>query len=174
MFVGNQGTKSRYKLPACFGKRTRGVEFGNRVDMKCYTELKDNFLVPKPYGIEYIRSNKLVHETAIPKGVSIDVSFKGKLRDSQIPVVNDAMSELIESEGAVLNLFCGFGKTTCANMISCRLGVKTLVLVHTSSLAEQWKERIEQFVEGSSVGMIKQSTFDVVGRTHVIGLMQSI
>ncbi|CAM9134047.1 unnamed protein product, partial [Sphacelaria rigidula] len=99
---------------------------------------------------------------------------KGQLRTAQVPVVEDAMESLVRDEGAVLNLFCGFGKTTCANMVSTRLALKTLVLVHTSALAEQWKERIEQFVEGSSVGMIRQNTFDIDNRTHVIGLMQSI
>ena len=152
----------------------RNSDFGNRLEMKCYKELKDNFLVPKPYGMKYIKSNNLPFNTVIPKGDEINISFKGTLRDAQVPVVDEAMFSMLENEGAVLNLFCGFGKTTCANMISCKLGVKTLVLVHTSALAEQWKDRIEQFVEGASVGIIKQSKFDIEGRTHVIGLMQSI
>jgi len=155
-------------------KDTRNSDFGNRLEMKCYQELKDNFLVPKPYGMNYIKKNNLPFNTIIPKGDDINISFKGKLREAQVPVVDEAMESMLENEGAVLNLFCGFGKTTCANMISCKLGVKTLILVHTSALAEQWKDRIEQFVEGASVGTIKQSKFDVEGRTHVIGLMQSI
>ena len=155
-------------------KDTRFPDFGTRSDMKCYQELKDNFLVPKPYGIRYIKENNLPSNTIIPKGDNVSITFKGELRRAQIPVVDDAMKSMLEKEGAVLNLFCGFGKTTCANMISCKLGVKTLILVHTSALAEQWKDRIEQFVEGSSVGMIKQSVFDIEDKTHVIGLMQSI
>ena len=153
---------------------TRTCDFGTRASMKTYEEFTSFFLVPKAYGLKYIRENNLQYTVLIPEGDRIDVTFKGRLRESQIPVVDEAMSSLARDEGAVLNLYCGFGKTTCANMVSCRLGLKTLVLVHTSALAEQWKERIEEFVEGSSVGIIRQKTFDVEGRTHVIGLMQSI
>lgn len=152
----------------------RDPSFGNRNDMVCFQELPYNFIVPKPYGLEYIKKLNLPYNTIIPPTENIDVSFKGKLRDEKVPVVEDAMKSLLESEGAVLNLFCGFGKTTCANMISCNLGLKTLIFVHTSALAEQWEERIEQFVENSSVGMIQGNIFDVEGRTHVNGLMQSI
>lgn len=152
----------------------RDSDFGVRPSMKTYEELPNHFLVPKAYGLKYIRENNLPFRSVIPEGDKIDVSFKGRLRDAQVPVVDDAMESLVRDEGAVLNLYCGFGKTTCANMVSTRLGLKTLVLVHTSALAEQWKERIEQFVEGSSVGIIRQKTFDIEKRTHVVGLMQTI
>lgn len=152
----------------------RDSDFGVRPSMTTYEELKSHFIVPKAYGLKYIRENNLPFREVIPQGDKINVSFKGQLRTAQGPVVDAAMESLLEKEGAVLNLYCGFGKTTCANMVSCRLGLKTLILVHTSALADQWKERIEQFVDGSSVGIIRQKTFDVEGRTHVVGLMQSI
>lgn len=153
---------------------TRNPDFGVRENMKTYEELPDHFLVPKAYGVRYIREKKLPFRVVIPGGHPIDVSFKGQLRAAQVPVVDLAIKSLARDEGAVLNLYCGFGKTTCANMVSCRLGLKTLILVHTSALAEQWKERIEQFVRGCSVGMIRQKTCDIEGKTHVVGLMQSI
>ena len=153
---------------------TRNSDFGVRENMKTYEELPNHFLVPKTYGLRYIRQNQLPFRVVIPDGDSIDVRFKGQLRVAQVPVVDEAMEVLARDEGAVLNLYCGFGKTTCANMVSCRLGLKTLILVHTSALAEQWKQRIEQFVDGCSVGTIRQKTFDVEGRTHVVGLMQTI
>ena len=152
----------------------RDPDFGVRENMITYEELKNHFLVPKTYGLKYIRQNKLPFRAVIPEGDRIDVRFKGQLRAAQVPVVDEAIEILARDEGAVLNLYCGFGKTTCANMVSCRLGLKTLVLVHTSALAEQWKQRIEQFVDGCSVGLIRQKTFDVEGRTHVVGLMQTI
>lgn len=153
---------------------TRNSDFGVRENMKTYEELKNHFLVPKTYGLRYIKQNKLPFRAVIPEGDRIDVRFKGQLRTAQVPVVDEAMEVLARDEGAVLNLYCGFGKTTCANMVSCRMGLKTLILVHTSALAEQWKQRIEQFVDGCSVGIIRQKTFDIEGRTHVVGLMQTI
>jgi len=175
----------RVRIPKTFLKKsradadlvisdTRNPDFGVRENMKTYEELPKHFLVPKAYGLKYIRDNNLPFRALIPEGEKIDVSFKGQLRTAQVPVVDMAMKSLVREEGAVLNLYCGFGKTTCANMVSCRLGLKTLILVHTSALAEQWKERIEQFVQGCSVGMIRQTICDIEGRTHVVGLMQSI
>lgn len=153
---------------------TRDSDFGLRPSLTTYQELSQHYLVPKAYGLTYIKNNNLPSTSIVPNGSPIQVSFRGTLRDAQVPVVQKTISTLLQDQGAVLNLYCGFGKTTCANMVSCRLGLKTLVLVHTSALAQQWKERIQQFVEGSSVGIIQQNTFDIDRRTHVIALMQTI
>jgi len=155
-------------------KDERENPFGKREPLVCYTELPGSYIVPRQYGIKYINDNNLLSEDRRVEGDRIDVTFKGSLREQQVPVVDETMEVLLKDEGATMNLYCGFGKTTCANMISCRLGLKTLVLVHTSALAAQWKDRITQFVEGSSVGMIRQKTFDVENRTHVVALMQSV
>ena len=71
-------------------------------------------------------------------------------------------------------LYCGFGKTTCSLNISCHFKRKTLILVHTTALLEQWRSRVEHFVGGSSVGVIQRDRVETQGRTHVIALMQSI
>lgn len=152
----------------------RQDQFGSRDPLVCYTELSKNYIVPRQYGMKYIQDHNLPFEDRGPDGVRINVRFKGSLRSAQDPVVEETMRVLLEEKGATMNLYCGFGKTTCANMISCKIGLKTLVLVHTSALATQWRDRIEQFVEGASIGMIRQNTFDVDGRTHVIALMQSV
>ena len=148
--------------------------FGKRDPLVTFKELSHNYIVPAQYGIKYIRKNNLPYEDRRPPGDKIDISFKGSLREAQIPVVDETMEALLEDHGATMNLYCGFGKTTCANMISCRLGLKTLILVHTSALAIQWKDRIMQFVEGASIGEIRRDTFDVENRTHVVALIQSI
>jgi len=175
----------RVRIPKCMIEHDKIVKdliindqrenpFGKRDPLICYKELPGSYIVPLQYGMKYIKDNGLESEDRRVDGDSIEVSFKGSLRDNQIPVVNETMKVLLKDEGATMNLYCGFGKTTCANMISCCLGVKTLILVHTSALAVQWKDRITQFVEGSSVGMIRQNTFDIENRTHVVALMQSV
>ena len=153
---------------------TRNSVFQTREDLVCFEETKNFYSVPSIYGKKFILENNLLSKSIIPKGDKIDVSFIGQLREQQIPVVEKAAGVIKKEGGAVLNLYCGFGKTTVANYLSCKIKRKTLILVHTSSLVEQWKERIHQFVRGASVGMIRQKTFDIEGRTHVIGLMQSI
>lgn len=155
-------------------KDDRSSEFATRDPMICYTETPSSYLVPRMYGLKYIKKNNLQFEQRLDFGERIKVSFNGKLRPQQVPVVENACESLKCYEGTVLHLYCGFGKTTCASNISCTLGYKTLILVHTSALALQWKERIEQFVENSSVGYIRQNVFDIENKTHVVALMQSV
>ncbi|CAM9208041.1 unnamed protein product, partial [Pylaiella littoralis] len=88
--------------------------------------------------------------------------------------VEKTIRALETKQGGVMCLFCGFGKTTCSLHVSCHFKKKTIILVHTTALLEQWKVRIEQFVENASVGVLRSDVVDVRGRTHVIALMQSV
>ena len=149
-------------------------EFGSRDPLVTYFESGDYIYVPKVYGIELAKDKGYAFSRIDTAGEKINVTFTGKLRDNQVRAVRETIDAIRASEGAVMNMYCGFGKTTCCNYITCQLNMKTLILVHSSSLVQQWKERIQQFVRGARVGLIRQNTFDVEGKTHVIGLMQSI
>lgn len=46
--------------------------------------------------------------------------------------------------------------------------------MHKTCLAEQWRERIEAFLEGASVGKLQGQTVDVEGRNVVIAMIQSV
>lgn len=153
---------------------TKVADFGTRDPLVTYYERGDFIYVPKMYGICLAKDKGYKFTRIDHPGQEIDVAFSGKLRDSQRQVVQDTIDALRSTEGAVMNMYCGFGKTTCCNFITCSLKLKTLILVHSSSLVEQWRERILQFVSGAKVGLIRQKTFDIEGKTHVIGLMQSI
>lgn len=73
-----------------------------------------------------------------------------------------------------MSLYCGFGKTTCSQKVSCHFKKKAIILVHTTALLEQWKKRIEQFVTNASVGVLQRDKIDVTRRSHVITWMQSV
>ena len=62
---------------------------------------------------------------------------------------NDALAAAIKSGHGVLSLPCGFGKTTVSLAIACKLGYRTMIVVHKEFLANQWKERIQQFCPGA-------------------------
>lgn len=149
-------------------------EFGSRDPLVTYHESGDYIYVPKTYGIELAKVKGYKFSRIDAHGENINVTFTGKLRDNQVRAVRETIAAIRASEGAVMNMYCGFGKTTCCNYITCQLNMKTLILVHSSSLVQQWKERIQQFVKGAKIGLIRQNTFDVEGKTHVIGIMQSI
>ena len=78
--------------------------------------------------------------------------------------------------GALLSLPPGYGKTACALYITVALGVKTLVLVHTKVLVQQWRERIEHFVDHAKVGIVTATKIppDLAECTHVIVMLQTV
>jgi len=156
-------------------KDTRPAEYASREPFVCFTDGGDGFIVPKMYGVNFIKSNNLRFEDRQKDGENVPhIVFGGSLRETQTDPVQKTIRALEAKQGGVMSLYCGFGKTTCSLAISCHFKKKTIILVHTTALLEQWKERIEQFVTNSSVGVLQRDKVDVNDRTHVIALMQSV
>jgi len=153
---------------------TRSSEYATRDPFVCYKEDDGRFVVPKMYGMRLIREGDLPFEDRQKEGEHVDISFSGSLREHQVEQVDKAIVALETTTGGVMCLYCGFGKTTCSLNISCHFKKKTIILVHTTALLEQWKSRIEQFVDGASVGVIQRDRVETESRTHVIALMQSV
>lgn len=75
-------------------------------------------------------------------GRQIKVQFRGELRTSQTP----AVEELEKQSTGILNAATAFGKTVvCCNMIA-RKQVTTLILLQSSSLLEQWITALNNFL----------------------------
>lgn len=79
--------------------------------------------------------------------------------------------------GCLLSLPPGFGKTACALYIASVVSRRrTLILVHTSVLASQWRDRVLTFLD-SAVPVVVSSQKpppDLDESTHVIVLLQTI
>ncbi|WP_300805316.1 DEAD/DEAH box helicase family protein [uncultured Duncaniella sp.] len=76
-------------------------------------------------------------------GQSIDATFLGELRPEQAA----AIEELSKHRCGTIYAATAFGKTvTGIAMIACKK-VNTLILVHTKALLDQWRERLEQYLE---------------------------
>lgn len=73
----------------------------------------------------------------------------------------------------MLCLPVGFGKTTCALYLACRLQKKTLVVVHKQFLATQWQERIRTCVPSASVSVVQGGACDTSG-DFVIAMLQTL
>ena len=106
-----------------------------------------------------------------PKQIS--GTFTGVLRDNQTSVVDEAVSMLSTKFSACLVLPTGFGKTVVAIDLICRLGLKTVVLVHKSFLQSQWRERLGQYTTGLAVSFVGGGSVDWSGDV-VIGLLQTV
>ena len=77
------------------------------------------------------------------QGRELNISFKGELRESQIP----AAETMLENETGILHAATAFGKTVvCCDMIA-RRGISTLILVDRADLMNQWIKRLEEFLD---------------------------
>lgn len=112
-------------------------------------------------------------DDARSEGAAVPLAFHGELRDYQRRAAADVVRSWDECGGAMLCLPCGFGKTSVALHLACRLGRKTLVVVHTTVLRDQWKERIAQFAPGASVTCVQGPTCDLTG-DFVVAMIQTL
>lgn len=99
------------------------------------------------------------------------------LREGQPEVVQGCIDEMkrMEFGGAIAEVPTGGGKTTIGCEISRRLGVKTLIITHTTVLRDQWVvDGINKFLPNSRVGFIQADNYDVKDKDVVIGMLQSL
>jgi len=138
-----------------------------------YRESRNKLYLPRFFGIDtYGKPDTL----RISPGNKIDISFKGELRDYQTNIIDTYLKNVNDTDGGggLLEIPCGRGKTVMALKLIEQLKVKTLVIVHKGFLLEQWVERINQFLPGSTVGRIQGQVIDIEGKDIVIGMLQSL
>ena len=138
--------------------------------------------IPRFYGISKY-GNASAKPLALSRGLPVLLTFAQTLRDYQIEISNLFVAHVNGDKtsntsgpfgGGILEVKTGKGKTVIALHIAARLGLKTLIIVHKEFLADQWTERIAEFLPGASVGRIQGSTFDIEGRDIVIGMVQTL
>lgn len=92
--------------------------------------------------------------------------FRFTLRDSQKEVYDEL------DDNSIINAWTSWGKTFTGLAIAGKLGQKTLVVVHTTSLRNQWAEEVEK-VFGFKPDIIGSGKFDI-NTPVVIGNTQSL
>lgn len=99
-----------------------------------YSTLIDNIEQAKiPYEIEDERQN----------GKTINVEFKGELREEQ----KVAMNDILQFDNGILHAATAFGKTVVCSAIIAEKKVNTLIILESSALMEQWKEALDEFLD---------------------------
>ena len=147
-----------------------------------YLESIKKIYLPKFYGLENFGEPK---KTRLIFGDDINIKFTGELREKQKPALNAFMTQcntdfsknpefLKQSNGGIVSLPCGYGKTILALYLITLLKKKTIVIVHKDFLISQWKERIEQFIPDAKVGTIQGPIFDIEGKDIVLAMLQSL
>lgn len=104
-------------------------------------------------------------------GKQIDITFNGTLYPDQ----KTAATTLLEHNNGILAATTAFGKTVVACYVLAQRKVNTLVLVHRRQLQEQWKVRLEQFldVDSSYIGLIGAGKRKLTGQID-IAIIQSL
>jgi superfamily II DNA or RNA helicase len=135
---------------------------------KVFKNGKSGICVPRYYAEEKFGKAK---EDRRPEPTKVNLKFHGKLRDETHQ--NEALAKAMEAGHGVLSLPCGFGKTTVSLAIACKLGYRTMIIVHKEFLANQWRERIKQFCPGATIGLVQQDKKEVEC-DFIIAMLQSL
>ncbi|EKO8683909.1 DEAD/DEAH box helicase family protein [Staphylococcus pseudintermedius] len=88
----------------------------------------------------YPKAN-IIHQQV--EGKTIHATFQAELYEAQ----QQAYDALTQHNDGLLCAGTGFGKTVIASKMIVEKGVSTLIIVHSKSLAAQWKSQIETFVD---------------------------
>jgi superfamily II DNA or RNA helicase len=152
---------------------------------KVFREAAGYVCVPRYFGVDRFGPPT---RDARPTPAFADIQFSGVLRDEtrQNEAFAAGMRAFAEVGGGVLSLDAGFGKTIMALAFSSHLKVRTMIIVHKEFLANQWKERIQQFCPGATIGRVQQDKVEVqcdfviamiqtlCSREHTLGLFDSV
>lgn len=108
-----------------------------------------------------------------------EAGFRGTLLHTPVPqtdIVNSILRVLkCPLGGGMLQIGCGQGKTVCALAIISQLGRKAAVLVNNGKTLEpQWIRRIEEFMPGARVGVIRQKKCDIAECDVLVCSIQSL
>jgi len=137
-----------------------------------FRESTQKLYVPRYYGETKFGQ---AQENQLTSGNSINLKFKGELRDYQENIIQKYMESIKnDTGGGLLEIPCGRGKTVMALKIISLLSKKTLIIVHKSFLLNQWIERMEEFLPGARIGKIQGQVCDIEDKDIVIGMLQSL
>lgn len=104
------------------------------------------------------------------KGTPLEVTFKGKLKESQ----QQALDITKKVDKGIIVAPTGFGKTVLAASIIASKKTNVLILVNNKNLCEQWFERLTTFLEKDvSIGIIHSTKKKITNQID-IALIQSL
>lgn len=145
-----------------------------------YRESDKKLYIPRYYGDEIFGP---AAQYKLTEGANIDLKFAGTLRPEQVPVVQKYLDHVKgdnrqgdnrQGGGGLLELPCGFGKTSISLYIWSMLKEKGIVIVHKEFLMNQWIERIQQFLPGARIGKIQGQIIDIDNKDIVLCMLQSL
>jgi superfamily II DNA or RNA helicase len=135
---------------------------------KVFRETTGGLIVPRYFAAAS-------HDSRVAPVRAPGIRFTGKLNPSlrQPEAIERGIAAFRDVGGGVLSLAPGQGKTVCALALASHLKVRTLIVVHKEFLANQWRDRIQHFCPGATIGRIQGDVFDA-DKDFVIGMIQTL
>jgi superfamily II DNA or RNA helicase len=141
--------------------------------MILYKQSPNYFILPRFYGIETF-GNPIKEFRSIGEEMNKNVVFTYSLLPHQITAEKKTYDTLINYNGGILCLPCGFGKTGISIYLSIKLKRKTAIIVNKEFLADQWISAINKFTGGTaSIGRIQGTIYDIENKDFVICMIQT-
>lgn len=81
------------------------------------------------------------------------------------PRIQNSGEQSQTHRGAVVQLPCGFGKTILSIAIMLTVKVRTMVIVHTEFLMNQWVGKLKEFAPGVTCGILQQNKCSLLDDT---------
>jgi len=157
----------KYQDALNFSRSIRGIDR----EICLIDRSEDNGLIA-PIGIlDYLLQTFNLEVIDQRRTVPKAIPFTGKLRPYQEAFVNDALN----AKGGVMVAATGAGKTVSGIALASRLKQRTLILVKSKDLADQWNKAIVQFtgIDADTIGMIGGGK-STEGEQFTIGLTQTL
>ncbi|GHA16067.1 TOTE conflict system archaeo-eukaryotic primase domain-containing protein [Oceanisphaera arctica] len=92
-----------------------------------------------------------------------ELTLRPVLRDKQ----QAAVDALTQHDTGILHAPTAFGKTVTAISVIASRQVNTLILTHSRQLLDQWKERLESFLDGATIGVFGGGKKKATGQIDV-------
>lgn len=101
---------------------------------------------------------------------TVEINIKSDLRDYQKDPGEKILNHIKTNFSCICSLYTGWGKTFLALWLASKLKYKTLIIVHTRTLLDQWCIKIKEFLN-IDAGIIQQDNVNVdsfvcVGMIH--------
>lgn len=149
--------------------------------VQLWYEDNDHLIVPREF-IPQSRYEDLGFPIVSVAPVSYpQVEFKSKIKlDAKRPekdAQRNAFEDMKSAACGILNLSCGLGKTILALHYVAHKKVPALVIVNNTTLIDQWRDRIEEFLDvPGGVGVIQgpPDTWDWEGRGICLAMIHSL
>lgn len=142
--------------------------WGIPAELSFFEESRDALTIPRGFGPELARLLGRVEWTdnrrVLPE---IRMTFAGVLRGYQ----DEAVQRVLKNNQGVLEASTGAGKTVMALAIIAARRQPCLILVHGQELMQQWRERIQQFLD-IEAGQVGAGRCDVHSVT--VGIVNSV